>query len=97
MSKAPSDNSTGAFPSKDALGRRAGLSSLIANGWSWSIGWNPNYGGWYAQAWRYLPKPVRVRGMLKLKECVIEGGNSMEDAMLNLLQRRELWVQPSAP
>jgi hypothetical protein len=67
--------------------RRAGLSSLIANGWAWSIGWNPNYGGWYAQAWRYLPRAIRVDGRLKLKECFIEGGKNMEDALLKLLER----------
>ena len=56
-------------------------------GWSWSIGWNPNYGGYYARAWRDFPKDERgkikrkrVNGRWFYRECIIEGGRTIAEA-----------------
>lgn len=56
-------------------------------GWSWAIGWNPNYGGYYAQAWRRFPKRVRLDGRWSYRDCVIEGGQTLAEAQTNLWQR----------
>lgn len=63
-------------------------------GWSWSLGFNPNYGGYYAQAWRDLPKRpdgkkgwVRINGKKVYRECLIEGGKTIAEAKDKLHQR----------
>lgn len=59
-------------------------------GWSWSVGWSPkNYGGYYAQAWRDLKRPVRVEGRLVRRECFTEGGRTITEAEEKLRQRLE--------
>jgi len=63
-------------------------------GWSWSLGFNPNYGGYYAQAYRDLPKRpdgtkgwVRINGHKVYRECLIEGGCTIDEARDKLHQR----------
>ncbi|MHC4867211.1 MAG: hypothetical protein ACYTEX_24300 [Planctomycetota bacterium] len=57
-------------------------------GWSWAVGWNPNY-GYYAQAWRDLDQPRRVDGKLLLRECFTEHGKTIAEAEAKLRQRLE--------
>uniref|UniRef100_A0A6H1ZN37 Uncharacterized protein n=1 Tax=viral metagenome TaxID=1070528 RepID=A0A6H1ZN37_9ZZZZ len=56
-------------------------------GWSWSSGWNPGRGGYFAQAWRDLPKRLWVDGRWMYRECLIEGGKTIEEATSKLMQR----------
>jgi hypothetical protein len=56
-------------------------------GWSWAVGWNPNYGGYYAQMWRPLKRPIRVNGVLKLRECLTEHGATIAAAEVKLQDR----------
>ena len=63
-------------------------------GWSWSVGFNPNYGGYYAQAYRDLPRRsdgtlgwVRINGRKVYRECLIEGGKTTAEAKRKLQQR----------
>jgi hypothetical protein len=57
------------------------------DGWSWATGWNHYLGTYYAQAWRDLPKPVRVEGRLVYRECLIEHGKTVPEAESKLWQR----------
>jgi hypothetical protein len=56
-------------------------------GWWWSVGWNPNYGGYYAQAVKPLPRPVVVEGRRVFRTCVTEGGKTIADAEDKVFQR----------
>ena len=56
-------------------------------GWSWAIGWNPNYGGYYAQAWKQLPKVAIVEGKKVYSQCITEHGKSLAEAQSRLWQR----------
>lgn len=63
-------------------------------GWRWSIGFNPNYGGYYAKAYRDLPKQpdgkkgrVRLNGRWFYLEIVIEGGKTTAEATSKVQQR----------
>lgn len=63
-------------------------------GWYWSIGFNPNYGGYYAQAYRDLPKQpdgkkgrIRINGSWVYREVVIEGGRTIDEAVSKVQQR----------
>ena len=59
-------------------------------GWSWATGWNPNYGGYYAQAWRDLPERIRLEdGRIMIRECFIEHGRTIVEAENKLWQRLE--------
>lgn len=58
-------------------------------GWSWSVGWNANYGGYYAQAWRDYPQKKRLEGRRVKRECFTEGGKTIDEAELKLQQRLE--------
>lgn len=60
---------------------------LEKQGWSWAVGWNPNYGGYYVQAWRDLPKPIVVEGKRIFRECFTESGKSISEAESKLWQR----------
>jgi hypothetical protein len=62
---------------------------LEKRGWSWATGWNHNYGGYYAQAWRNRKKIVVIGGRRSGRECFIEGGKSIAEAEVNLWQRLE--------
>ena len=64
-------------------------------GWSWAVGWNPNYGGYYAQAWRDYSKPVRITGRLHHREIFTEGGRGIEEATAKLWERLEQLERPS--
>ena len=59
------------------------------HGWSWAVGWNRTRAAYYAQAWRDLPRPKRVDGMLKMRDCLSEHGRSVEEAERKLEQRLE--------
>ena len=56
-------------------------------GWSWTSGWNPRYGGYYAQARRDYPKIVMVNGRRVYRQCLTEGGRTIEEAETKLMQR----------
>ena len=61
-------------------------------GWSWSTGWRPNYGGYYAQAvkdldQKDLDKPVRVNGRRVYRTCITEGGKTISEAESKVQQR----------
>ena len=56
-------------------------------GWSWAVGWNPNLGGYYAQAWRAHPRPVRIAGRWHYREIFTEGGQSVAEAEAKLWER----------
>ncbi len=64
-----------------------GLLRLQSRGWAWCVGYAPHLGGYYAQAFRDLPKPIRIDGELVYRECYTEGGNCQEEAVSKLLQR----------
>jgi hypothetical protein len=59
------------------------------HGWSWCSGYNPNYGGYYCQAWCDLPEPRKVDGHVVWRNCIIEGGDTIREAKEKLLQRVE--------
>lgn len=56
-------------------------------GWSWATGWSATHGGYYAQAWRNLPKPFRAGGRRYFRECLTEHGSTIDEATTNLWQR----------
>lgn len=58
-------------------------------GWSWATGWTPTRGGYYASAWRDRPQPVRISGLLSLREVFVEGGRTIEEAEVKLWERLE--------
>ena len=62
-------------------------------GWSWAVGWNPNYGGYYAQAWRAYRKPVRINGRLHRREIFTEGGRTTDEATAKLWEILEALEQ----
>ncbi len=65
----------------------ADLEELQEAGWNWSVGFTPNYGGYYAQAWKPLLKQLRINGAWVFRECLTEGGASIESAMKALRKR----------
>jgi len=63
---------------------------LERRGWSWVVGWSPqNYGGYYAQAWRDYPKPKVVEGRCRYRQCLTEGGRTIEEATTRPMERME--------
>lgn len=56
-------------------------------GWCWAEGWSADRGGYYAQAWRNLPKSVQVDGRWVRRECITEGGKSTREAGAKVRQR----------
>lgn len=63
--------------------------NLERTGWSWNLGWNPNYGGYFCQATKDLLKRIKVDGKWYYRTCITEGGKSLEEAQEKLLQRVE--------
>lgn len=59
------------------------------NKWSFSMGYNKNYGGYYAQAWKDLDKAVYLDGRWYYRDCLTEGGKDESEALWKLLQRME--------
>lgn len=58
-------------------------------GWSWSVGWRPNYGGYFAQAWRDYDRRPNIEGRLAKRQCFTEHGKTIDEAELKLQQRLE--------
>jgi hypothetical protein len=58
-------------------------------GWSWCVGWNPHYGGYFAQAWRDWPQRRKVEGHWRLRDIVTEGGRTIDEAELKVQERLE--------
>lgn len=56
-------------------------------GWSWCAGYSRTRGGYYAQAWRDLPQRLKVDGRWMYRECLTEGGRTIEEAAAKLMQR----------
>lgn len=58
-------------------------------GWSWHIGYNIDYGGYYAQAWRDRKKYIVIDNKKSYCECITEGGVNTEEALGKLIDRLE--------
>lgn len=64
-------------------------SKFEKRGWSWSVGWSSSMGGYYARAWRDLPRRIQVEGRWIYRECLTEGGRDTLEAEAKLQQRLE--------
>jgi len=57
------------------------------SGWSWATGWSPTKNGYYAQAWRDLPKRLWKDNHWVYRECLTESGQNISEATSKLWQR----------
>jgi hypothetical protein len=65
----------------------ARLQQLEAKGWTYSVGYNKDYGGYYAQAWRPYKEPVYIGQDKLFAECLTCAGPTPEAAADTLCQR----------
>ncbi len=62
------------------------LQALIKEGWNWAVGYSKDR-GYFAEAWRDLPKPVWRDGNWIYRECKIKIAKSISEAEAALMKR----------